>query len=47
MKEYSILYFKCSYTSEFRVRATSPEEAEQKFFQMKGDNSKILMIEEI
>ena len=47
MKEYSILYSKCSYISEFRVRATSTEEAEKKFFQMEGDNSKILIIEEI
>lgn len=47
MKKYRILYMKCSYTTEVFVRADNEAEAVKKFYEIKGENSKILAVEEV
>ena len=46
MKKYRILYQSNSYTTEYFVKAENEKVAEIKFREVKGNNPKIITIEE-
>ena len=47
MKKYRIIYQSNAYTTEYFVNAENEETAEKKFREIKGNNPKIVSIEEV
>ena len=47
MKKYRITYQSNTYTTEYFVNAENKETAEKKFREIKGNNPKIVSIEEV